>query len=220
MIFQGRELNIGDVLESKRHGKIQVVTLKEHHFEANYDHGDRRKSGDWDYDGLYLCFESHGIDATWPASESVAQRSYDAIIKQAVDKFLGWKLPDGFCPDFGIIFDRVGNKGPQHEYIRKPLGTNLFDATQAEAMFRACVPCETPEPAIIAEATHNPEDAAERAKLREREYRKVWIDEAKAQYRYICTTLAFPVHDAPRIADIAFDIANAFIAELRARDAK
>ena len=48
-------------------------------------------------------------------------------IKHMADRFLSWNLPDDFSPDAGITFDR--GKG-------RPTGTNLFDATQAEAMVR------------------------------------------------------------------------------------
>lgn len=57
-------------------------------------------------------------------------------IKHMVDRFLGWRLPEGFHPDGGVSFERVGNAGTVHEYRRQPMGTNLLDATQAEAMVR------------------------------------------------------------------------------------
>lgn len=61
----------------------------------------------------------------------------EAQIKHMVNRFLGWKLPENFNPDAGISFKATFNEhmpfGPQkHE----PSGTNLFDATQAEAMVR------------------------------------------------------------------------------------
>jgi hypothetical protein len=57
-------------------------------------------------------------------------------VKHMVDRFLGWKLPANFNPDNGIIFDPIANKGHQFESRREPVGTNLFDAGQAEAMVR------------------------------------------------------------------------------------
>lgn len=57
-------------------------------------------------------------------------------IKQLANRFLMWKLPEDFNPDGGITFDRVGNLGTGHRYYRQPVGTNLFTATQAEAMVR------------------------------------------------------------------------------------
>jgi hypothetical protein len=42
-----------------------------------------------------------------------------------VDRFLSWKLPEDFAPDGGVCFEGGG-----------PIGTNLFTATQAEAMIR------------------------------------------------------------------------------------
>lgn len=57
-----------------------------------------------------------------------------------VDRFLGWKLPEDFHPDAGISFTPEFNvewnakqgKPPQRH---EPVGTNLFTATQARAMF-------------------------------------------------------------------------------------
>lgn len=60
----------------------------------------------------------------------------EAQIKYMVARFLGWKLPQDFRPDDGISFDPIMNKGHAFESRREPSGTNLFDATQAEAMVR------------------------------------------------------------------------------------
>lgn len=51
-------------------------------------------------------------------------------IKHMVDRFLGWKLPKDFNPDCGISFDR------KYQDDHSPTGTNVFDATQADAMVR------------------------------------------------------------------------------------
>ena len=67
---------------------------------------------------------------------------YEYLIKRAVDSFLGWTLPNTFRPDGGIHFEPVGNKGTQYTYTNAPAGTNLFNASEAEAMFRACIPPE------------------------------------------------------------------------------
>lgn len=62
----------------------------------------------------------------------------DEQIKHMVNRFLMWKLPrDTFNPDCGISFD----KGPVNAHTPwpsqyEPSGTNLFDATQADAMVR------------------------------------------------------------------------------------
>lgn len=52
----------------------------------------------------------------------------DEKIKQMVDRFLSWRLPENFAPDGGITF--AGH------WAHGPTGTNLFTATQAEAMVR------------------------------------------------------------------------------------
>ena len=57
-------------------------------------------------------------------------------IKHMVDRFLGWKLPSNFNPDAGISYTQP-NYAPSVDAT--PYGTNLFDATQAEAMVRYMV---------------------------------------------------------------------------------
>lgn len=63
----------------------------------------------------------------------------DAQIKHMVDRFLGWKLPEYFNPDCGISFKRTFNEHTAHPMKHEPVGTNLFDATQAAAMVRYMV---------------------------------------------------------------------------------
>ncbi|WP_292365131.1 hypothetical protein [Mesorhizobium sp.] len=59
----------------------------------------------------------------------------DEQIKYMVHRFLCWELPQGFNPDHGISYK---NPVPHLPNIR-PMGTNLFDATQAEEMVRNMV---------------------------------------------------------------------------------
>ena len=54
-------------------------------------------------------------------------------IKHMVNRFLGWKLPSDFAPDGGISAVRP-NYAPNVQW--EPVGTNLLNATQAEAMVR------------------------------------------------------------------------------------
>lgn len=65
----------------------------------------------------------------------------DEQIKHMAERFLGWKLPENFNPDGGIIFEGwIGNKGIEgREYRRDISGTNLFDYTQAVEMVRHMV---------------------------------------------------------------------------------
>ena len=58
----------------------------------------------------------------------------EAQIKHMVDRFLMWKLPTTFSPDNGISFGRIEN--PHGAPYPGPVGTNLFSATEAEAMVR------------------------------------------------------------------------------------
>jgi len=60
----------------------------------------------------------------------------DAKIAHMANRFLNWKLPDGFNPDGGISFEKIGNKGTPHEYKREPVGTNLLGYADAVAMVR------------------------------------------------------------------------------------
>jgi hypothetical protein len=63
------------------------------------------------------------------------------IINNAVDKFLGWRLPKDFAPDNGISYKSesdydhpVYGRNPYN-----PTGTNLFTAEQARKMFEHCL---------------------------------------------------------------------------------
>lgn len=57
----------------------------------------------------------------------------DEQVKHMVERFLTWKLPANFNPDNGISFDSKCSYGSG---VREPVGTNLFDYVQAEAMVR------------------------------------------------------------------------------------
>ena len=68
-------------------------------------------------------------------------KSNNEIIKKAVTRFLGWRLPSDFNPDGGISFQREynvsynANRGLPPD-IHEPTGTNLFTAQQAEEMIK------------------------------------------------------------------------------------
>lgn len=66
-----------------------------------------------------------------PKGEDTQRAAETAVVAHMVDRFLGWRLPEGFNPDNGIGFDKT-DLHPQHW----PIGTNLLDASQAEAMVR------------------------------------------------------------------------------------
>jgi hypothetical protein len=56
------------------------------------------------------------------------------LIDKLVDRFLSWPLPKTFAPDCGISFD--GRKPDQWNPNKGwPIGTNLFTADEARAMF-------------------------------------------------------------------------------------
>ena len=57
-------------------------------------------------------------------------------IEYMVQRFLGWRLPENFNPDAGISFKPYFNEHTDHPMKHEPVGTNLFDYTQAEQMVR------------------------------------------------------------------------------------
>ncbi|MCO5159638.1 MAG: hypothetical protein M9939_00760 [Mesorhizobium sp.] len=63
----------------------------------------------------------------------------EAQIKHMVGRFLMWKLPENFSPDGGISFKREFNEHMPPAMKHEPVGTNLFDAVQAEEMVRHIV---------------------------------------------------------------------------------
>lgn len=60
----------------------------------------------------------------------------DDQIRCMVNRFLQWKLPEDFRPDAGISFKPDFNEHTPHPMKHEPVGTNLFTASQAEAMVR------------------------------------------------------------------------------------
>lgn len=49
-------------------------------------------------------------------------------------RFLGWRLPDDFHPDGGVVFERVMPNGAARPREWWPVGTNLLTAVQVRAM--------------------------------------------------------------------------------------
>ena len=60
-------------------------------------------------------------------------------IKHMASRFLGWSLPEDFQPDAGITFKPTFNDHLPTPMQHNPTGTNLFTASQAEAMVRYMV---------------------------------------------------------------------------------
>ena len=65
----------------------------------------------------------------------------DEQIKAMASRFLSWRLPADFAPDGGVTFQPEYNVewNAQHgrpPSLHAPTGTNLFTASQAEAMIR------------------------------------------------------------------------------------
>ncbi len=56
-----------------------------------------------------------------------------AVSDDMVARFLGWKLPEDFSPDGGIVFNRPAIDAMQ------PTGTNLLHFGQAKAMLEHCL---------------------------------------------------------------------------------
>jgi hypothetical protein len=57
-------------------------------------------------------------------------------IDYMVNRFLGWTIPDTFCPDGGVKFTKIYNEGTPYQGENKPVGTNIFTATEATAMVK------------------------------------------------------------------------------------
>ncbi len=58
------------------------------------------------------------------------------LVKEMVNRFLCWELPKDFAPDAGISFKAEYNENTPYPMRHEPIGTNLFDAEQAEQMVR------------------------------------------------------------------------------------
>lgn len=63
----------------------------------------------------------------------------EAQIKHMVDRFLCWRLPSDFNPDGGVSFKKTFNDHMTPPMKNEPIGTNILDATQADAMVRYMV---------------------------------------------------------------------------------
>ena len=68
------------------------------------------------------------VDARYAESQ-ITESITEEQIEYMVNRFLSWKLPENFNPDGGIGFKKTHN-------VVGLYGTNLFDATQADAMVR------------------------------------------------------------------------------------
>lgn len=79
-----------------------------------------------------------GVVIGFPVREDkpTANEAKEKLIKQMVDRFLAWKLPKDFQPDAGISFNPDYNEHTPFPARHEPSGTNLLNATQAEAMIR------------------------------------------------------------------------------------
>jgi len=65
----------------------------------------------------------------------------DDTIREMVNRFLGWRLPEDFSPDCGIEFRREYAQYVFGRQKYEPIGTNLFHYEQAEEMVRHMLGC-------------------------------------------------------------------------------
>ncbi|MER9680820.1 hypothetical protein NKJ23_16010 [Mesorhizobium sp. M0184] len=77
--------------------------------------------------------KAQAAPATLSNPEAPAAPVGEDQIKHMVGRFLMWKLPEDFRPDHGISYT---NPYPHIPTLPGPMGTNIFDAVQAEAMVR------------------------------------------------------------------------------------
>lgn len=67
MIFQGKELHIGDKLVSKRKGEVLVSHIVDDAIiQAFVPCGRATAPAEWDAKGRYCLFEKDGVDLRWP----------------------------------------------------------------------------------------------------------------------------------------------------------
>lgn len=89
--------------------------------------------------GLLTCPGSAASCTCKPLAEPVPQgepKFGDDQIKRMVNRFLTWRLPENFNPDGGISFKPIRNESTPYPAKNEPVGTNLFDYSQAEEMVR------------------------------------------------------------------------------------
>ena len=92
MIFQGRELHIGDKLVSKRHGEITVESMQRKFFTATAPREGILCA--WDYEGRYCYVGDNIIDASWPdASPEQAPSPSQALHDRMIDFMDSCKPP-------------------------------------------------------------------------------------------------------------------------------
>lgn len=120
----------------------EVAEIRKRHAEDSYADGGIRLSNS------VACHRAHADRATLLRlfEPLTAGAITEEQIKHMVDRFLGWKLPRNFSPDGGISFDPIANPGWEFESRREPTGTNLLDATQADAMVRYMIYGLQPSP--------------------------------------------------------------------------
>ncbi len=71
-------------------------------------------------------------------------------VKEMVNRFLGWKLPEDFHPDSGITFKPTKPyTGDEYGNSWWPIGTNVFSADQATAMVEYMLDGKAPPPAQV-----------------------------------------------------------------------
>lgn len=71
-----------------------------------------------------------------------AEQAVSGVTSDMVDRFLGWKLPQDFCPDAGVSF---APSDLQRRGIHLwPVGTNLLHAEQAKEMLTHVVGLGSP----------------------------------------------------------------------------
>lgn len=85
-----------------------------------------------------LAYHSTEILSPQVETEKELLNAYNETIKQMVNQFLGWKVPDDFSPDNGIVFTPSGYQVTGIKELYWPTGTNLLHAGQAEEMFKSC----------------------------------------------------------------------------------
>lgn len=90
---------------------------------------------------INLQLRDHNESLDDECAQLVALADNDLNADELAARFLGWKLPEDFAPDYGIRFVR----NEFHDLHGMPTGTNLFHFGQAKAMFEYVLAATEPE---------------------------------------------------------------------------
>lgn len=123
---EGTKLYAAPVSEAKAQGVVMLG--RDAIREVFMSNGFTIKEGQADLKPYVYAAAEELLRLAAPAAPA-ADAGFSPDIQAMVSRFLGWRLPDNFHPDAGVVF----TPPPNHHWW--PTGTNLLSADQAKAMF-------------------------------------------------------------------------------------